>query len=286
MVEGKGYARGRPPGGRPPGERSGHGVLAAGMQRVAAQQTSRGQPQAGEQAVPVQGFRRIVRTRRVEAAAAVRPEKHRQQRCDGELVESDRANAREPRQPRQCPAGSGKVAAVAPNRGGGQLTSGLTIRQQGGRGFSENVFRGWRTRGPASLPGPKSRNRVRGAARAGACGRVRAGGACSGCARQPDRPRATPKLRAGPGRHRRGCAPRAGTSPRRFAGRFRARCQNRRCAARVASAGGGGGPAERQTTVRRLRPLRRREASTLRPPRVDMRARNPILRTRFFLCGR
>ena len=41
-----------------------------------------------------------------------------------------------------------------------------------------------------------------------------------------------------------------------------------------------------QATVRRLRPLRRREASTLRPPLVDMRARNPILRTRFLRCGR
>ena len=41
-----------------------------------------------------------------------------------------------------------------------------------------------------------------------------------------------------------------------------------------------------QTTVNRLRPLRRRLAMTWRPPRVDMRARNPILRARFLLWGR
>jgi hypothetical protein len=41
-----------------------------------------------------------------------------------------------------------------------------------------------------------------------------------------------------------------------------------------------------QTTVRRLRPLRRREAMTLRPPRVALRARKPILRARFLRCGR
>jgi hypothetical protein len=41
-----------------------------------------------------------------------------------------------------------------------------------------------------------------------------------------------------------------------------------------------------QATVSRLRPLRRREARTLRPPRVAMRARNPIRRTRFLRCGR
>ena len=41
-----------------------------------------------------------------------------------------------------------------------------------------------------------------------------------------------------------------------------------------------------QTTVRRLRPFLRREASTLRPPRVDFRARKPILRARFLRCGR
>ena len=41
-----------------------------------------------------------------------------------------------------------------------------------------------------------------------------------------------------------------------------------------------------QTTVRRFRPFFRRLAMTWRPPRVDIRARNPILRARFFLCGR
>jgi hypothetical protein len=41
-----------------------------------------------------------------------------------------------------------------------------------------------------------------------------------------------------------------------------------------------------QTTVRRLRPLRRREASTLRPPEVALRARKPILRARFLRWGR
>lgn len=41
-----------------------------------------------------------------------------------------------------------------------------------------------------------------------------------------------------------------------------------------------------QTTVRRLRPLRRRFLSTLRPPLVAMRARKPILRARFLRCGR
>ncbi len=41
-----------------------------------------------------------------------------------------------------------------------------------------------------------------------------------------------------------------------------------------------------QTTVSRLRPLRRRERMTLRPPVVAMRARKPILRARFLRCGR
>jgi len=41
-----------------------------------------------------------------------------------------------------------------------------------------------------------------------------------------------------------------------------------------------------QATVNRLRPLRRRAASALRPPRVAMRARNPMRRTRFLRCGR
>lgn len=41
-----------------------------------------------------------------------------------------------------------------------------------------------------------------------------------------------------------------------------------------------------QTTVSRLRPLRRRDLRTLRPPRVAMRARKPILRARFLRCGR
>src|SRR6478609_4012112 len=41
-----------------------------------------------------------------------------------------------------------------------------------------------------------------------------------------------------------------------------------------------------QTTVRRLRPFLRRAARTLRPPRVALRARKPILRARFLRCGR
>jgi hypothetical protein len=41
-----------------------------------------------------------------------------------------------------------------------------------------------------------------------------------------------------------------------------------------------------QTTVRRLRPFRRRAASALRPPRVELRARKPIFRARFLRCGR
>lgn len=41
-----------------------------------------------------------------------------------------------------------------------------------------------------------------------------------------------------------------------------------------------------QTTVKRLRPLRRRLARTLRPLTVDLRARKPILRARFRRCGR
>lgn len=51
-----------------------------------------------------------------------------------------------------------------------------------------------------------------------------------------------------------------------------------------ASADAIGGKA--QTTVKRLRPLARRAARTLRPPVVALRARNPILRARFKRCGR
>src|SRR5688572_3153881 len=47
-----------------------------------------------------------------------------------------------------------------------------------------------------------------------------------------------------------------------------------------------GAQAHRQTTVRRLRPFLRRAARTLRPPRVALRARKPILRARFLRCGR
>ncbi len=41
-----------------------------------------------------------------------------------------------------------------------------------------------------------------------------------------------------------------------------------------------------QTTVNRLRPLRRRDLMTLRPLAVAIRARYPILRARFLRCGR
>src|SRR5690606_6401869 len=41
-----------------------------------------------------------------------------------------------------------------------------------------------------------------------------------------------------------------------------------------------------QTTVRRLRPLARRAARTLRPLFVALRARKPIWRARFLRCGR
>lgn len=62
---------------------------------------------------------------------------------------------------------------------------------------------------------------------------------------------------------------------------------NKKAATREVAAenlkGVGPGP---QTTVRRLRPLARRAARTLRPPVVALRARKPILRARFFLCGR
>lgn len=44
-----------------------------------------------------------------------------------------------------------------------------------------------------------------------------------------------------------------------------------------------GGHERNQTTVRRLRPFLRRLAMTWRPPRVDIRARNPIFRARFLL---
>ena len=44
--------------------------------------------------------------------------------------------------------------------------------------------------------------------------------------------------------------------------------------------------ARNQTTVRRLRPVRRRLARTLRPDLVDLRARKPIWRARFLRCGR
>ena len=46
------------------------------------------------------------------------------------------------------------------------------------------------------------------------------------------------------------------------------------------------GRSRNQTTVNRLRPLRRRERSTLRPPAVALRARKPIWRARFLRCGR
>ncbi len=256
--------------------------MAARMQRVATQQPPRRQPHSGQQAVTVQRLYRVVRARRVKPAAAGRPEKQGQQRRNAKLVNPHRGYHCLTRQAPDHPPQS-QDGAVRSSSG---VTAGLTVRRQFCGGFSEIVCRVPRSRRWAGSGAPRSPHRSRVGARAGGGGRVRAGHACSGCGPQPRRQRAKRRPPAGPAERRRAGRPRGETSQRRNAGRLRGRYRNRRCAGRAASLGDGDGPAGRQTTVRRLRPLRRREASTLRPPRVAIRARNPILRTRFFLCGR
>lgn len=218
----------------------------------------------------------------MEATAARGTEKQGQQRRDAKLVDPHHRNHGQARQaPDDTPQREDGM-----NRSPSGITAGLTVRRQFCEGFSGNVCRDPPSRRWAGSDAPRSPNRSRAGARADDGGRAHAGRACSDCARRPRRRRARRRPPAEAAERRRACTPRAETSLRRNVGRFRGRCQNRRCAERAASLGDGDGPAGRQTTVRRLRPLRRREASTLRPPRVAIRARNPILRTRFFLCGR
>ena len=252
------------------------------MQRLAAQQPPRRQPHAGKHAMALQRLDGIVRARRVKPATARRTEYQRQQRRDAELVHPHRGNHRQAWNPPDTPPLLEDGASRSPSG----FTAGLTVRRQFCGGFFENVCRDRQSRHRAGSDEPRSPNRCRAGSRADGGERVRVGHVYSGCAPRHRRRRAKPQHRAGQAGCPHDCAPRAKTIQRRNAGRSRGRHQNRRCAVRAAPVEDEGGAAGRQTTVRRLRPLRRREASTLRPPRVAIRARNPILRTRFFLLGR
>ena len=215
----------------------------------------------------------------MKPAATARPEKEGQDRREHELVQSHRLN-------RPLSRPTPKQSAEPPPSGRSGLTAGLRVRRQVCGGFSGNVFRTRRCRPWSSRAGPRRSRRGRAEARAGGGGRGRARSACSGCG--PPRPPQPAKRRplTGPAGRRGDRAPKAGTTRHQSGARPPAQPRNRRCGGRVAPNRGEGGPAGRQTTVRRLRPLARRAESTLRPPRVELRARNPILRARFFLCGR
>ncbi len=215
----------------------------------------------------------------MKTAAAAGAEEQRQHRRKRDLVESDRANRHMPRHTPQRPA------EPAPGRGS-LLTAGLTVRRQVCGGFSGNVSQDRRCRPWSSRAGPRRSRRGRAKAHAGGGGKGRVRCACSGCAPPPLPRPARRRHPTGPAGRRSDRESRAGTTHHQSGALSPAQPRNRRCGGRVAPNRGKGGPAGRQTTVRRLRPLARRAASTLRPPRVDLRARYPIWRARFFLCGR
>lgn len=277
--QGKRRAGRRSRGARQPAESFRNRVRAARVQRVAAQEPAAGQPQPGQQAVALERLDRVMRAGRMKTAAAAGAEEQRQHRREHKLVEPHQADGQQPRPTPDHPA------EPAPGRGRA-LTAGLTVRRQFCEGFSGNVSQGRQCRPWASKAGPRRSRRGRAEAHAGGGDRGRARSACSGCAppRHPQPAKRRPPT--GPAGRRGDRAPKAGTTRHQSGARPPAQPRNRRCGGRVAPNRGEGGPAGRQTTVRRLRPLARRAASTLRPPRVDLRARYPIWRARFFLCGR